>query len=359
MRAHALFIGLIALYVAAELYLPELMGVETPFLPTFSYKFFLTMSGLTLAVPACLYVTYVMVAVRPQALVAYLADAVRRFLTARRICAALPVILLFPFFGSAFAYFRIMLPNFQPFAWDPAFAHWDRALHGGYDAWQLLQPVLGYPFVTAAVNGLYHLWFVVMFGVILWQAGSLARPRVRMQFFLSFILLWAVLGNFIAILLSSAGPVYYDRVTGLANPFQPLMDYLHAANEVAPVMALGVQEKLWASYAENGLATLGGITAMPSMHIATSACFTLVAYAANRRLGHALLLFTVIVQIGSVHLGWHYAIDGYVAAIGTIAIWVAVGWLLRLRPVVRLLWGDSDSDGHASLRVRAPHRLAS
>ncbi|MGH6960641.1 MAG: phosphatase PAP2 family protein, partial [Dongiaceae bacterium] len=273
LRGHTLFIALILLYVLAELYLPALIGVETPFLPTFSFGFFLTMSGITLAVPACLYVIYVMVAVRPQALVAYLADAVRRFLTVRRICAALPVILLFPFFGSAFAYFRILLPNFQPFAWDPAFAEWDRALHGGYDAWQLLQPVLGHPLVTAAVNGFYHLWFVVMFGVILWQAGSLARPRVRMQFFLSFILLWAVLGNLTAILLPSAGPVFYDRVTGLSNPFQPLMDYLHAANEVVPVMALNVQEQLWASYVEHGLATLGGITAMPSMHVATSLCF--------------------------------------------------------------------------------------
>jgi hypothetical protein len=205
---------------------------------------------------------------------------------------------------------------------------------------EILQPLLGYPLITAAINGVYHLWFLLMFGVFLWQSGSLTRPHTRMQFFLTFILIWAILGNFLAILLSSAGPVYYARVTGLASPFQPLMDYLYAADKIVPVMALDVQEQLWGSYARNGLATLGGITAMPSMHVATSLSFALVGYAHNRKLGHLLLAFTFIVQIGSVHLGWHYAIDGYVAAIGTLLVWWCVGRFLMLGWVRRLLWGS-------------------
>jgi hypothetical protein len=34
----------------------------------------------------------------------------------------------------------------------------------------------------------------------------------------------------------------------------------------------------------------------------------------------------VVVQIGSVHLAWHYALDGYAAALLTLAIWRAAGW---------------------------------
>jgi PAP2 superfamily len=339
-RTHTLFTGLIALYVAAELYLPALMGVETPFTPAFGYRFFLMMSALTLAFPACFYGIYVMICIRPKALTLYLAQAAGRFLSARRVFMALPVILLFPFFGSAFAYFRILLPNIQPWHWDLRLAEIDRALHGGMNPWEILHPLLGNPFITAAINGVYHLWFLLMFGTFLWQSGSLTRPHTRMQFFLTFILIWAILGNFLAILLSSAGPVYYARVTGLASPFEPLMDYLHAADKIVPVMALDVQEQLWSSYVQNGLATLGGITAMPSMHVATSLSFALVGYAHNRKLGHLLLLFTFIVQIGSVHLGWHYAIDGYVAAIGTLLVWWCVGHFLRLGWVRWLLWGS-------------------
>jgi PAP2 superfamily len=190
----------------------------------------------------------------------------------------------------------------------------------------------------------------VMFGVILWQMGNLKRPRLRMQFFLTYVLLWALLGNVAATLLSSVGPVYYGRLTGLSDPFAPLMDYLHAANEVVPVLALNVQDMLWKSYSENGLAIIGGITAMPSMHIATSTSFALVAFATDRRLGYLFAAFAVIIQIGSVHLGLHYAIDGYAAAIGTCLIWLAVGWLLRQRIVMRLL-GDTDAD--SSPRVQA------
>jgi hypothetical protein len=343
LRAHALFIGLIVVYVFAELHLPALLGVPTPFEPVFSYRFFASMSGLTLAVPACLYVLYVMAFVRPPRLVAHLAGELRRFASVRRIAAALPVFLLFPFFGSAFSYFRIYIPSFEPFSWDPTFAEWDRLLHGGYAPWEWLQPILGHPYVTCVINGFYHLWFAVMFGVILWQMGSLKRPRLRMQFFLTFVLLWAVLGNIVATFVSSAGPVFYGRVTGLPDPFVPLMSYLHAANEVAPVMALNVQDMLWQSYTEHGLAIIGGITAMPSMHIATCTSFALVAFGVDRRLGGMFAAFALIVQIGSVHLGWHYAIDGYAAAVGTWLIWLGVGWLLRQPAVARLL-GDGGHD---------------
>ena len=343
LRAHLLFITLIVAYVTAELFLPAMLGIATPFRPAFGFSFFASMSGLTLAVPVCLYVIYVMIRVRPQRLTAHLAGDVRQFVSFERLATGLPVFLLFPFFGSAFSYFRIYIPSFKPFNWDPTFAEWDKALHGGVYPWEWLQPVLGHPYVTTILNGFYHLWFAVMFGVVLWQMGSLKRPRLRMQFFLTFVLLWALLGNVVATLLSSAGPVFYGRVTGLPDPFVPLMSYLHAANEIAPVWALNVQDLLWDSYARYGLAIIGGMTAMPSMHIATCTSFTLVAFGVNRKLGYLFAAFTAIVQIGSVHLGWHYAIDGYVAAIGTVLIWLMVGWLLRRRAVAWLLWGgDPD-----------------
>ena len=351
LRTHLLFIAAIAVYVLAELYLPALLGIATPFQPAFGYSFFASMSGLTLAVPACLYVIYVMIVMRPPRLTAHLLGDLRRFVSVERVATALPVFLLFPFFGSAFSYFRVYIPSFRPFSWDPMLAEWDKWLHGGFYPWEWLQPVLGNPYVTAACNGFYHLWFLAMFGTILWQMGSLKRPRLRMQFFLTFVLLWALLGNIAATLLSSAGPVYYGRVTGLPDPFVPLMDYLHAANAVVPVMALTVQDMLWESYSQHGFAIIGGMTAMPSMHIATSTSFALVAFGTSRRLGSLFIAFAVMMQIGSVHLGWHYAIDGYVAAIGTVIIWFAVGWLLRRRSIAWLLWGETSI---AEARPAAP-----
>jgi hypothetical protein len=49
----------------------------------------------------------------------------------------------------------------------------------------------------------------------------------------------------------------------------------------------------------------------------------------NRWIGITFSVFAVLIQIGSVHLAWHYAIDGYLAGIAAAAIWYAVGRALR------------------------------
>jgi hypothetical protein len=68
--------------------------------------------------------------------------------------------------------------------------------------------------------------------------------------------------------------------------------------------------------------------------------FFLLGRAVNR--GFAVLggAFAAVILVGSVHLGWHYAIDGYVAAAAAWLIWYGVGWLLDRRVVARLLWGE-------------------
>jgi hypothetical protein len=191
-----------------------------------------------------------------------------------------------------------------------------------------LQPFLGSPRVTSIINFFYNLWFFVMYGVLLWQAFSLRDLRGRMQFFLTFIGCWSLLGNLAATLLSSVGPCYYGRATGLVDPFQPLMAYLWAANESFPVWSLNIQEMLWETY-ENGRIGFGsGISAMPSVHVSMAFLFALVGWRTGRILGIGFTVFAVLIVIGSVHLGWHYAIDDYAAIVGTWLIWRAVGWLL-------------------------------
>jgi hypothetical protein len=290
-------------------------------------------SGLLFA-----YVTYVLVCVRPPRLTHYLwTEITGRYATVERICWALPVFLLFPLFASTFTYFKAAIPLFHPVAWDERLAAWDRALHGGHAAWEWLQPVFGHPYATAFVNTLYHLWFFVTYGVLVWQALSLVRPRLRMQYLLTTLLLWSLVGNLAATLLSSAGPVYFARVTGLADQFAPLMAYLHQANDVVPVMALQVQDMLWQAYSGNGAGIGEGISAMPSLHVATAFSYALVGFAVRRWLGILFAGFAAFIMVGSVHLGWHYAIDGYAGILATLVIWFAVGWLLDRPVVARLL----------------------
>ena len=68
---------------------------------------------------------------------------------------------------------------------------------------------------------------------------------------------------------------------------------------------------------------------MPSLHIAMATLFALVGWTIDRRLGIAATLFAVGIFIGSIHLGWHYAVDGYVSAPATVMLWLLAGWLNR------------------------------
>jgi len=327
LHAHRWLIGYTLAYLLAGLGLAALADLpERVSLSLYSVSSLMVFAGC-LGAFVLLYPVYVMLWVRPARLTQTIVTNLRtRYLTADRLMGALVVLAVLPLFVSVFTGIKALIPVLHPFAWDPTFAAWDRALHGGVDPWQLLQPVLGHPWATCAVNFFYHLWLFVVYGVLFWQAFSTRDPRLRMQFLLSFVLTWSLIGGVLAVALSSGGPVYYGRLTGLADPFAPLMDYLTAANQVAPVWALDVQDMLWRKYTEGASGFGAGISAMPSMHVSAAVLFALLAWRVDRRLGIAFTAFAAVILIGSVHLAWHYAIDGYLAALATWLIWRAAGW---------------------------------
>jgi hypothetical protein len=140
-----------------------------------------------------------------------------------------------------------------------------------------------------------------------------------------------VIGNVLAGVFMSAGPTYFDEVTGDLIRFKPLSDHL-AAHSGAFLSAFDIQNGLWLIH-ERGMAELGsGISAFPSMHIAMATLWVIVGFHAGRRFGIAALLFLAAIEICAVALGWHYAVDGYASIVLALLIWAAVGWGLRLLP---------------------------
>jgi membrane-associated phospholipid phosphatase len=73
------------------------------------------------------------------------------------------------------------------------------------------------------------------------------------------------------------------------------------------------------------LAVGAGISAMPSVHNALAILFAFAAWRVNKPLGSIFAAYAVLIWVGSIHLGWHYAIDGLAAAGLTLGIWLAVG----------------------------------
>ncbi len=329
LRDHRLFIALILGYTALGWVATSLLGAEERFGQLLYSRTFAVIVGVFGVAFFGGYPLYVMAVVRPKRLTAYIVANMReRFLTRRRLLAALPVFVFMPIFLGAFTSLKSLIPVMNPYSWDVTFTEWDRILHGGLDPWQLLQPLLGHPLISASINLTYNSWLAVLYIVLLWQTFSTRDTRLRMQFLLTFVLAWIVLGTVAATALSSAGPVYFGRVTGVSDPFAPLMAYLRSVNEIYPVGALNAQEFLWQIYLEGGYAPGSGISAMPSLHVAMVFLFALVGWRSGRVPGIVLTVYAVIILIGSVHLGWHYAIDGYLGIAGTWLIWKFAGLAL-------------------------------
>ena len=237
---------------------------------------------------------------------------------------------MFALFMGAFLYCKMMIPLIQPFSWDATFADWDRALLFGIDPWRLLHPAFGTPWMTFLLDVLYSSWVPAVF--IFW-AGLLASPRVstdlRSRYWLATMVSWVVIGIVMATAFSSAGPCYFvDVAPTIPSPYTELVAYIKEVDRIHYMSSSTTKAFLWDVY--TGKADLpGGISAMPSMHNAQAALFVTAAYSINRRFGHFMLAYAVLIFIASIHLGWHYAVDGIVGVAAALVIWVFCGALLR------------------------------
>jgi hypothetical protein len=66
-----------------------------------------------------------------------------------------------------------------------------------------------------------------------------------------------------------------------------------------------------------------GISAAPSMHVTIASLMAMSLFSVNRKLGFIAWIYAAIIEIGSIHLAWHYAVDGYLALLFTSIIWWA------------------------------------
>lgn len=234
-------------------------------------------------------------------------------------------------FISAVGVLKGAIAILSPFAWDTTLAHADRVLHLGRAPHEWLWFIVQSPLAIKMFNVAYNFWFVVLIATLFTACITRRDTKLAHQFLMSFMLVWTLGGFFLAMGLSSAGPCFYERL-GLGGDFRPLMQALAAADQVYPVWALSTQDLLWSGYtgATNGSI---GISAFPSLHVAMAVLFALYATRRSRLAGLLMWAFAGIIMVGSVVLGWHYALDGYAGALISIAIWKACGYfLIRFAP---------------------------
>ncbi len=219
-----------------------------------------------------------------------------------------------------FSVFKGYIPRLNPFAWDAGLAQLDRALHFGFDPWQLLMPILSAPQALKVLDTAYSVWFLLIYFSVFIAVLGRSNTSARHGYLIAFTLLWALGGNGLATVFASAGPIYFDDL-GLGSQFAALTAHIRDSHAILPINAPRLHEVLWAGYAKGGAVT--GISAFPSMHVASSVLMALFAFSYARWAGWMMVGFACTIMAGSVMLAWHYAVDGYAGAALAYVFWRA------------------------------------
>jgi len=201
-----------------------------------------------------------------------------------------------------------------PFWADELFANIDHAIFRT-DPWRLFDGMD----LTFHAWAYSFFWAVAIMATLVWLFAQ--RPSFkRSASLLSYFALWSIFGPIGQFLFSSAGPIFYQRV-GLGDRFADLSGNI-------PTITEKLSDYLWNFHTAGELGVGAGISAMPSLHIATVAWITLAFRGQRSRLAPLTALFAIYIWALSVALGWHYAIDGIVGAAGAVAIhWACTAYL--------------------------------
>jgi drug/metabolite transporter superfamily protein YnfA len=247
-----------------------------------------------------------------------LSEMKRRFVA--RIGAHLAVIagmLLAGIDMQAFMWIKPEVTAVAPFWADPWFADMDHALFG-VDPWRLF---IGID-LTFHAWAYSFFWALAIMAALIWLFASPASPG-RSRAIVSYFATWSIFGPLGQLAFSAAGPIFYQRA-GFGDRFA-------AMDAQIPEVTQRIAGYLW-TYHEKGTFAFGaGVSAMPSLHIATVTWIVLTAHELKSRLVWPAALFALYIFALSVALGWHYAVDGLAGAAGAWVCHAAAGRYLAWR----------------------------
>jgi hypothetical protein len=227
---------------------------------------------------------------------------------------------------SCFSVYKAVAVGADGYGFDAMFIAWDRAIFGGRDPWTLTHALLPSPFAAKVIDFVYHPAFFPMVAGYITCIAAQGRPALRYTYMASYLVSFVVIGMVMANALHSAGPAYDGVLFGDGTTFAPLLERLALQDEAAgPFASVFAQKYLLSLQQVNVIGFGGGISAMPSMHIVLAALWMLAGWHLSRTLGIILTVYTAIIWFGSVHLGWHYFVDGLIALLVLGVIWYATG----------------------------------
>lgn len=244
----------------------------------------------------------------------------------------LPGFLFIELIQTSFAIYKPHIPEFVPFSWDPFFIALDRMILFGMDGWQLTHALVSNATASFLIDRLYIIWLIVVVTAYLVIIVQPLTDWRRLAILMAIAISWILFGGLTATIFSSAGPIFVSQVYG--DPvFEPLVAQLNAQADIAaPTLrfsVLNASELLWIGFTKQADVAFLGISAFPSMHVCMMALVWFYARAYGRAWGWFTFAYLVVILFGSVHLGWHYLVDGLASIAFAWVAWHLCAWFAR------------------------------
>lgn len=230
----------------------------------------------------------------------------------------------FTLFLTAFTTFKIAIPEIRPFYADHLLANIERAIFGA-DVWVFSHMIVSKAMLPFLAFQYEITWQVMWFAMFVF-VGFWSDQKSGARYLLAHALTLTICGTILAMVLSSAGPIFYDRIYG-GNRFADLATTMQRLGNVSDTWP--TSNYLFLAY-QSGQPHLGsGISAMPSIHVAVAALNAFFLASLNRWLGIIAWSFFAVIAFMSVYTGWHYVSDGVVSLMVVSMIWYGTGKILE------------------------------
>ena len=187
------------------------------------------------------------------------------------------------------------------------------------------------PMIIRAIDILYLCWFYLLFLSCLWMAWT-PRRHLRLCYLVSTLLVWVIIGSVFGHHFVECGSLFLFAGRLVEhNPYAPLMRRL---SEISELGTQGNGMHLHATFNQAGLWGREDSRRMGAVWTVYRLCRAFIwpwqhsmpglpLRCANGLAGD-LLAYVVLILIGSIILGWHYAVDGYAGIILASLIWLGI-----------------------------------